>query len=266
MSQAIKFVNPNTDNFKHNIEYASTLGLPCVKPNVEKDNTVVIVGSGPTLKDPKILKKLDALLEKGAKIMACKQAIKFLHDHGYKIDYAVSMDPGAHIAQPKKIFKAPGITHIIATSSDPRLFQYLKEEKIILFNSACGLKGELEIYARLFPNPVCIGGGFNVANRAVSLAIYMDFKEIHLIGVDGGWKPDEKFYVDGTGPTVKKVTMTATIDGQKWFTAPDMLASSVALARLYKQNPGRLHFVGDTLPQLFKDKDEKFLDDCAKMQ
>jgi len=261
----IKFVNPNTDNFGKNIRHAAVLGLPCIKPDFEKGNLTVVAGSGPTLKDPEVLAQLDALLARGAKLIACKQAIKFLHDKGYKIDYAVSMDPGAHIAQPGKIFKAPGVKHIIATSSDPALFSYLKDEEVILFNSACGLKNELDLYAQLFDNGVCMGGGFNVVNRAVSLAIYMGFDEVHLIGVDGGWKDGERFYVDGTGATVKKVTMTAELGGQKWYTAPDMLASGVALARLYKANPGKIFFIGDTLPQYFKDKDEQFLDDCAKM-
>jgi len=261
----IKFVNPNTDNFDRNIRHAATLGLPEVKPNTETGNKVVVVGSGPSLRLPENQARLKELVDEGAKIFACKAAIKYIHDLGYKIDYAASMDPGSHIAQPKKIFRAPGVKHFIATSSDPALFNYLKKETVILFNSACGLKNELDLYRELFENPVCVGGGFNVCNRAVTLCMYMDFKEIHLLGVDGGWKEGEPFYVDNTGPTVKKVTMHADLDGTRWFTAPDMLASCVAFARLYRENPGKLFFIGDTLPQYLKDKDNQFLDDCAKM-
>ena len=58
--------------------------------------------------------------------MACKHAIRYLTEQDIQVDYAVTMDPSAHIARPdRKIYKAKGVTHIAATSSDPLLLDYL---------------------------------------------------------------------------------------------------------------------------------------------
>jgi hypothetical protein len=191
----IKFVNPNSDNYETNIRHAATLGLPCIKANEHPNMTAVICGSGPSLND--VLDEIREYKEQGAKIYACKAAIKALHDAGIQPDYGVSMDPGAHIAAPEKIFKAPGTTHIIASSSDPALFEYLKDESVQIFHSATGLGLEVELYQELYENGDCIGGGFNVVNRAISVAQYMGAKNIVLAGNDCGWKKDQSFYCDG---------------------------------------------------------------------
>lgn len=131
--QKIKFVNPNTDNYDRNIKYAGKLhkeGIPAYKKNSLPENTTaIIVGSGPSLNDPKVIEEVKKYKAEGAVIYACKQAIKYLHDLGISIDYGVTMDPGAHIARPEKIYKAPGMTHIVASSSDTLLFDYLLADK-----------------------------------------------------------------------------------------------------------------------------------------
>lgn len=134
--QKIKFVNPNTDNYDKNIRHAAELhknGIRCYREREliplghKKGPPVIVVGSGNTLKETETLKQIRHWVDrKGAKIFACKQALKFLHERGFKIDYGVTMDPGAHIARPEKIYKTPGTTHIVASSSDILLFDYFK--------------------------------------------------------------------------------------------------------------------------------------------
>ena len=322
----IKFVNPNTDNYPRNIKYAGELhkhGVPVYHKDIlqteeGKGPPVIVCGSGNSLKDPKVLEDMWKWVDSGAIVMACKQAIKYLHEQGFKIDYGVSMDPGAHIARPEKIFKSPGTIHILASSSDPLLFDYIlssksfpewltersKEEqqkildldytawkkgefelintraeqgKAMIFHSATGYKEELQLYENLFKEAACMGGGYNVVNRAVSAALFMGAAKIILAGCDCGWRKGDAFYVDGKnnrpGVEMEDCFMVEGTDAegnkinnpdaQQWSTRPDMLASGVALAKLAKDKKEQFVILGDTLPSKLVHKTDAFLQKCA---
>jgi len=331
--QKIKFVNPNTDNYEGNISYAAKLhkrGIPTYKqnelilPGSSIGPKVVVCGSGNSLRDPVVFDEIKRLVVvENALVMACKQSIKFLHEKGLRIDYAVTMDPGAHIARPEKIFKSPGTCHLVASSSDPLLFDYflantpyavwfasLSEDaqkrilcedfdawkagefvlqdagentsEVKIFHSATGYAREVEMYNSLFETSECMGGGYNVVNRAVSAALYMGAAQIILAGCDCGWRVDDTFYVDGSKArsgvdmcdhgavemTDSKGERLATpAEGSReWMTRPDMLASGVALAKLIKRNPDKFIVLGNTLPAKLINKEEDFLNKCASFQ
>ena len=261
----IKFVNPNTDNYERNILNAAQQGHSEVRANSHKGENIIICGSGPSLKDPVVLRKIRQYVDKGFKLLGCKAAIGYLHEQGLNVDFGCSMDPGAHIACPEKIFKAPGTKHLIASSSDPALFEYLKGEDIMIFHSATGLKNELELYRKHFKTPWCASGGYNVVNRAVSVAMFMGFDTIVMAGTDCGYREDQKFYVSGDNDK-KGVDMNdhGAVDGVPWLTRPDMLASAIALAKLAKKlKKGRIVFLGDTMPAKLQYKSDEFLSACG---
>jgi len=300
------------DNYDRNIRNAAELhkhGVPLIQRDELKGHNAVICGSGPSLKRPEIITRIKQLASKGHLIIACKHAIRHLYDKGIKVDMAVSMDPGAHIARPDiKIYKAPGCRHILASVSDPLLFDYimsnrpygrwlksltkpqqksilkddykewrakkllfrnLKEDlpaKVAIFHSACGLAGEVDLYNELFgsEHEDCMGGGLNVVNRAVSLAMYMGIDKIVMAGADCGWREEDSFYCYGDN-NVEGVNMKdhGQIDGKEWVTRPDMVASAVDLVRHAHENPGRFEHLGDTLPAALMDKDDDFLTQVA---
>ncbi len=271
----IKFVNPNTDNFPRNIENAADLVARGVVgmalPGTYTGQAGIVVGSGPSLKDPAVMEALQHRYAGGHIIYACKAAIKWLFDHDIVPHYGVSMDPGAHIASPKKIFKAPGVTHIIASTSDPMLFDYLLGDKhgppsrVLVFHSACGLPTEIHMYKELFPVADVMGGGFNVVNRAIALSLFMGINKLTLAGTDCGWRKDAEMYVDGPAhrPGVD-MNDGGQVDGKVWNTRPDMLASGVAIARMAKEMGDDMTILGDVLPASLMHKDDAFLDQCAK--
>ncbi len=208
-AQKIKFVNPNVDNFERNIRHAADLvkkhGLNMPRKDQHLGRGAVICGSGPSLKDPLVVEQIrERVRGQGYVLFATKAAIGWLHDQGLTPTYGVSMDPGAHIAAPHKIRKVPGVKHIIASSSDPQLFEYLMNEdehgpagEVWVFHSACGLINEVDLYKELFPDPTPIGGGYNVINRAIGIAQYMSCLPITVAGNDSGWRQGQAFYVDG---------------------------------------------------------------------
>lgn len=302
--QKIKFVNPNTDNYEANIRSCAKRRLPMAPKMLHEGETAVVCGSGPSLKDPDVLDRIRSEQEDGAVIYACKSAIKFLSENGIKPDYGVSMDPGAHIADPRKILKVPGVVHIIASTSDPAVFDYLLGDEygdpaaVWVFHSATGFQSvlspeeyavlpihdkrmytsmkteegdklwamsEKDMYDWLFPNGDVMTGGFNVVNRAVSLAMYMGARKIILAGADSGWRDGEVMYCDAT-PERPGVNMSdkGRVDGVNWNTRPDMLASAVSLAKLARQaGPEEMEIIGDTLPASLMRKDDDFLAQVA---
>jgi len=271
----IKFVNPNSKNFDRNIRNASKLGYKMIQRNELDGVRMVVAASGPSLTQPDVLDEIRRLQAEGWTVCALKKAIKVLADEGIKVDWAVSMDPGAHIACEERIYKAPGVKHIIATSSDPALFDYLKGEHIRLFHSACGLPNEVQLYQELFANKSGIeadawvaGGGYNVTNRAVSAFLFMGVKQMVIAGADGGWRDGQSFYADGTQnrPGVDMCD-EGRVDGKRWNTRPDMLASSVALTKLAKaMGPDQIRFIGDVMPLALLQKDDTFLANCVSFQ
>jgi hypothetical protein len=153
---------------------------------------------------------------------------------------------------------------------------------IEIFHSATGFSREVEYYNKLFENGACMGGGYNVVNRAVSAALYMGASKVILAGCDCGWREEETFYVDSS-PERPGVDMsdhggieTTDEHGNKldeipdgarhWMTRPDMLASGVALAKLVKRNPDKFEILGETLPARLVEKTEDFLNKCASFQ
>ncbi len=270
----IRFVNPNVGNYDRNIKHAAKLGLPVYQKNMlrREDGTgqpIVLAGAGPSLTtDETIAAVRDWVENRGALLVAVKKAIKVLHDAGFKIDWAASMDPGDHIACPERIFKAPGTKHLIASSSDPALFEYLKDEEVWIFHSATGYEHEVALYNRHFKNGTVMGGGYNVLNRALAAFLYMGCRPVCLVGADGGWREGETFYADGTWnrPGVDMCD-NGMIDGRPWMTRPDMLASAVALARVAKTfSEEDFVIVGDVLPAKLRGRDEDFLRQCAQFE
>jgi hypothetical protein len=269
--QHFKFVQPKARHFQRNIMYASTMGRPMFKRASER-GAVVIAGSGPSLKDLLVLAGIREELDNGAKLCACKKALKFLHDRGFHVDSTVSMDPSPRMAYPDKIFRVPHTTYYIASSSSPALFQYLKDNTVVLWHSACGDELEMSLYQTLFSCSDWVGGGFNVVNRAIGVMAYLGFSRYILAGVDGGYRKGQDFYVDGMEPTVNKIPMfSRTFDELGWYSAPDMIASSVQIAQLARSYDERSRsddfvILGDTLPGLLRGVDEDVLNRCAQIQ
>lgn len=266
----MKFVNPNAQHFLRNILYASTLGLPNIQAG-SKDGSVVIAGSGPSLGKPETLSAIRREIDAGAEVCACKKAVRFLHDQEIPVHMSVSMDPSPRMAYPDKIYRTPQTVYYIASSSAPDLFEYLADNRVVIWHSACGEPDELALYTTLFDeHATCVGGGFNVVNRAIGVCDLLGFQRFVLVGCDGGHREHEDFYIDGMAPTVKKVPMTTSEFGKPWWSAPDMIASSVEIAKIARSydRVGRgddFVIVGDTLPAILRQAEESLLNRCARM-
>jgi hypothetical protein len=273
---AIQFSNPNVAMLGKHIESAAARKLPLVQHNVHADlDGAVICGSGPSLLTPQTLNAIRAK-EKNPrwKIIACKESIRFLRERNIRVDYSVSMDPGAN--QTEKTYRDKSITYCVASSCNPVLFDWLLDYgcKVQVFHSACGWPNEVLLYRQLFGKGDTIIGGFTVLNRAIGLAEYMGIdtekgKKMILAGAQMGWREDQDYYAKGAkGKHLVDVTMTdhGKVDGKAWWTRPDMLASAVAIAHLSMKRPkGAIRILGDSLARSLSKKSPEYLREIAQI-
>jgi hypothetical protein len=268
---AIQFSNPNVPMLGKHIEHAASRKLPLVRHNQHADlYGAVICGSGPSLLSKRTLNAIRAKARNPKwRIFACKESIRFLRERNIRVDYSVSMDPGAN--QTEKTYRDKDITYCVASSCNPVLFDWLLDYgcKVNVFHSACGWPNEVIAYRQLFGSGDTIIGGFTVLNRALGLAEYMGFQNFVLAGAQFGWRQDQDYYATGAkGKHLTDVTMTdhGAVDGKAWWTRPDMLASAVAIAHLkQKRKPGTITILGDSLAQSLSKRSPEYLRDIANI-
>lgn len=159
------------------------------------------------------------------------------------------------------------------------------------------LSYEAELYATLYgktgQQTGVAGHGLNSVSRAICLALGMGFSEINVYGNDccaketkermpewegedqhgeyyaspeyGDWLSRLVLYADDRRGTTfghgrKEPFAEADFGGRLWHSRPDMAVTAVHEVELFKTWPGRIHFMGDTLPAYLCKQDQAFLD------
>ena len=260
---AIQFGNPNVPFLADYILHSARRKLPLVRHNMRRDAMgAVICGSGPSLLTDETLAFLrEKEQTPGWLIFACKESIRMLREEqGIRVDYSVSMDPGAN--QTAKTYRDKLITYCLASSCNPVLYDWLLDYgcKVMVFHSACGVVNEVGLYKGLFGCGDTVVGGFTVVNRAVGVANYMGIPNLVLCGTDFGWREGSDYYAKGaTGKHLVDVTMNdaGQVDGKTWWSRPDLLASAVSIAHLIKR--GKLTVLGDSLANSLAKRDDEYL-------
>lgn len=282
-SPNIKFTNPFFTELGKHIASAAARNLPCVERDMHvKDPGAIVCGSAPSLLQPHILAKIRKHVQKGWKIIACKEAIELLRKRKVPVHYSLSMDPTD--TQHLKTYLDDGITYLLASSCHPSLFEHVLNggRPVLVFHSACGWHGnvrrpgtdevvhitETDLYKNMFPNADVMCGGFTVVNRALSMAKYMGFPKVILAGADFGYRAGASYYAKGAkqkaGNEGIELSDQGKVDGKEWLTRPDLLASAVTVAKQKKQ--GHVYQIwGDSLAASLAKKDDKFLDECCQI-
>lgn len=277
MVQAIEFNNPNVKNLGKFIVANSRRGLPVVERDILKGiKGAVVCGSAPTLVLPSTLAKIRSAVRRGFVIFACNEATRILHDAGVKFDYGVAMDPGVEVIDRLPVYSGP--TYCLASSCNPALYEHIASNggKVLIYHSACGWLGEMDLYYRLYANGDTVQGGFTVANRAIGLAHYMGIRRLMLCGMGFGYRKDAQYYAPGTkGKFLERAVMSDSglVDGEEWFSHPDMIASAATVARLIKAQSidveGKMEkaptsIIGDSLAASIAKRDDAFIDELVQ--
>lgn len=263
-----------------------------VRPNSHVGQTVAICGAGPSLRDD-FLNTLPATDH----VWACNSALPYLMDQRVRVTHGFTIDQGEEMLGPQEWQRTFPVRYLCASCVTPALIAHLRQanRKIQFFHSYLGVpdpddyvpreageRYEMALYRNHYPPSVQVGHGLNSVPRAVCLALVMGFSRILVYGADCAARPDYAplpqrivpgayaawlrgliLYADGRsaadayGDDV--VMAEAVIDGRRWHTRPDMVISAMHLLDLARVYPGRITYIGDTLPNVLARQDADFL-------
>jgi uncharacterized Rossmann fold enzyme/2-polyprenyl-3-methyl-5-hydroxy-6-metoxy-1,4-benzoquinol methylase len=141
----------------------------------KRDDDVAIVCFGPSLNDTwEEIKKFKY-------IFSCSGAHKFLIDRGIIPTWHVEVDPRPHkiqlIGQPHK-----DVEYLIASSCHPKVFDHLSEYNVKLWHI---FSNEIEAFRVLPTGEWSLTGGSSVGLRALVMARFFGFTNLHIFGMDG---------------------------------------------------------------------------------
>jgi uncharacterized Rossmann fold enzyme len=183
------------DTLINHIESALARGLQEFADSPIHDGEAVLVGSGPSVREyvPEIRKHK----QKGHIIIAVKSAHDFLIEKGVVPHIALGVDPQAKI---KAAFsrKRKEVTYFLASQVHPEVFDYLSDQRVILWHLFTGKEKEKE----LLKNKLKVGGGSTSGMRAMTVAYLMGFRKLHLYGYDSCIRTD---LLKVTGEKVKGI-------------------------------------------------------------
>ncbi len=188
-------------------------------PQLEKvsDEPVAIVGFGPSLQDTwEALKDFKV-------IFTMSGSHKFCYEHGIRPTYHVEVDPRPHkiglMGTPQ-----PGTIYLPASCVHPDYFRHLLKAQVemrvwhVFHTSEDALR-------LLPPGEWSLAGGSGVGVRAMVLARFMGYRNLHMFGYDGCYGKAGSHA--GDHPIQKAKSLGKMVyDGVEYITTPAMLAQA----------------------------------------
>lgn len=165
-------VKLSCDKYKDRIQKFSEL----------KKEPIALVCFGPSLRDtwPR--------LHEFQTIMTCSGAYKFLRDLSFDVNYHVEVDPRSHKIQLIGNNISPTTEFLMASCCHPDVFAHLDKfhAKIKLWHTYSGESKDKvpTVYPR---GEWLLTGGANVGLRAMVIARFLGYTDIHVFGMDGSF-------------------------------------------------------------------------------
>lgn len=183
-----------------------------------------IVGAGPTIKETHE--------ELTGDVIAINSAIGFLLDHGIVPKFGLLWD-GTEIVE-KFARPHPGITYLVASRCHPKVFERLKDCKVIVWHAGgdhdiADVMVKPEIVEKLKIQQPLICGGSAGVTRTIYVASVLGYSEIHIFGADSCYSNAGETHVSGSVVPEKDILVSLG-DNSKgapavWFrTTPEWCA------------------------------------------
>lgn len=160
------------------IQAAIALPIPRVKASHEKNpEPCAVVAFGPSLA------QTWEQIRPFKYIITCSGAHKFLVERGIIPTYDIEVDPRPHkaklIGEPHK-----DVTYLLASTCHPKLFEYLKDYKVELWHVFDNKADAIRV---LPADEWALTGGASVGLRALTMARFFGFTNLHVFGMDGSF-------------------------------------------------------------------------------
>lgn len=180
-------------------------------------------------------------------VITCSGAHKFLVDRGIIPTWHVEVDPRPHKVH---LIGTPttNTDYLIASTCHPDVFDLLEKHHAsvklwhVFDNTEDGSRA-------LPPGEWAITGGCGVGLRAMTIAAFMGFRDLHIFGMDGNYRPDAGSHAD-KHPNQPRRYETCMYDGVEYQTTPGFLEAARQTWHELDQMPSvKATFYGEGLVQ-----------------
>jgi hypothetical protein len=212
-----------------------------IMPSERREDAVAVVCFGPSLIDTwEEVKRFQT-------IITCSGAHRFLTERAIVPDFHVEVDPRPHKVQligPP----CPETTYLISSTCHPKLFDHLEGMRVLLWH----VFDSKEEGKRVLPHGEwALTGGCDVGSRAITIAGFLGFRDVHVFGMDGC----EKLNGDGSKhaaahPNEPSKYSITEYDGVEYRTTPGLLEAARQIWHELDQMPAvKATFHGEGLVQ-----------------
>lgn len=215
--------------------------LPRLEPYIGKPkrNRIAVVCFGPSLADTW------EKVREFKYVISCSGSHKFLVDHGIVPTWHVEVDPRAHkvklIGEPQE-----GTEYLIASTCCPEVFDHLRDYNVRLWHV---FDNDAEATRVLPPGEWALTGGCDVGLRAMTIARFFGFTNLHIFGKDGSEGQTGKHAAEHPNQAPPQCA-TVEYEGQTYYTTPSFLeAARQTFHELDMMPDVRATFYGDGLVQ-----------------
>jgi hypothetical protein len=230
------------DEWLRDEQIKQALRLPNVgriQPHYEsRTEPIAVVGYGPSLQDTW------EQVRDFKYVISCSGSHKFLVERGVIPSWHVEVDPRPHkvhlIGPPQ-----PETEYLISSTCHKAVFDHLAGFNVKLWH----VFDSTEDGRRLLPRGEwAITGGCDVGLRALTIAAFLGFRDLHVFGLDGSARDNRKHAAEH--PNAIQKYAPCDYDGVTYFTTPGMLAAAQGLWHELDQLPKvRARFYGEGLIQ-----------------
>lgn len=201
-----------------------------------RDDWVSVVGYGPSLHE--------TWREIKNPCMTVSGAHDFLVQHGIIPDWHAECDGRDH--KTKHLEKPhPGVTYVMATICNPRMWELLDGCRILRWHNANG-QHVVKWIAEHDDGSILVAGGSNIGLSAIHLCGILGFRKFRLFGFDGNIREEGGKWFrhagEHYGPKQKAIRRG------KWLTTPQMSNAVDEFGWLKRDNPGlQFEIFGESL-------------------
>jgi uncharacterized Rossmann fold enzyme len=205
---------------------------------IPRTESIAVVCYGPSLNDT--WEKIKDFKH----VITCSGAHRFLVDRGIVPTYHIEVDPRAHkvelIGPPD-----PAVEYLIASTCHPAVFDHLEGMNVKLWHVFDSQEEALRTLPR---GEWALTGGCSVGLRALGIARFLGFVDLHVFGMDGSEGDSGKHAAEH--PSQPKNHSVCEYDGVTYKTTPAMLEAARSTWHELDQMPGvRATFYGEGLVQ-----------------
>lgn len=213
------------------VRIAKEQGYPSLQLNPLKEETLCVVGYGPSLEN--------TWKEVTHPFLTVSGAHDFMQDRGMIPDFHCECDGRDH--KTKHLERANKETvYLMATICCPRMWELLKGCKVVTWHNANG-QHIVDWIAKNDDCSILVAGGSNIGLSSLHIAGILGYRKFKVFGFDGNLKDGKRHAGPHYGPPQK------VIEHLGWQTTPQMFNACEEFLWLSKDPGLSLEVVGDSL-------------------